>query len=56
MPAFKSNKHKEYARYAVYYLNMLAATKDQGEGALNREMAVEWLRLAELAVHPQKAT
>lgn len=54
MPALKSNKHKEYARYAAYCLNMLAATKDQAARAVNREMAAEWLRLAEMALHPKK--
>ena len=56
MPIRKSNKHKEYARYAAHCLNMLAATKDQAARAVHREMATEWLRLAEMALHPKKRT
>jgi hypothetical protein len=50
----KTNKHKQYAGYAAHCLNMVAATKDQEARALNREMAAEWLRLAEMALHPLK--
>jgi hypothetical protein len=56
MAISKSNKHKEYARYAGHCLNMVAATKDQEARALNREMAAEWLRLADMALHPLKRT
>jgi hypothetical protein len=54
MAVLKSNKHKEYAGYAAHCLNMVAATKDQAARALNREMAAEWLKLADMALHPLK--
>jgi hypothetical protein len=56
MPVLQSNKHKEYARYAEHCLNMVAATKDQEARALIREMAAEWLKLADMALHPLKRT
>ena len=43
----KSDKHKEYARYAEHCLNMVASTKDQASRSINREMAAEWLKLAD---------
>ncbi len=50
----KNEKHREYARYAAHCLNMVAATKDQAERTLSREMAAEWVKLAEMALHPLK--
>jgi hypothetical protein len=47
-----SYKYKEYARYAAHCLNMVAATKDQESRVTNREMAAEWLKLADAARHP----
>ena len=46
-----SYKYKEYARYAAHCLNMVAATKDQESRAINREMAAEWLKLADADRH-----
>jgi hypothetical protein len=46
-----SYKYKEYARYAAHCLNMVAATKDQESRVINREMAVEWLKLADADRH-----
>ena len=50
----KTNKHKEYARYAAHCLDMVPTTKDQKARALNREMAAEWLTLADAIRHPLK--
>jgi hypothetical protein len=50
----KSDKHKEYARYAAHCLSIIPATKDQDAHAINREMAAEWLRLADAVLHPLK--
>jgi hypothetical protein len=47
-----SNKYKEYARYAAHCLNMVSSTKDQDARAINREMAAEWLKLADAVRHP----
>jgi hypothetical protein len=40
------DKHKEYDRYAVYCLLMVAAVPDQESRNIQREMAAEWLKLA----------
>ncbi|MGA8499176.1 MAG: hypothetical protein WB764_27105 [Xanthobacteraceae bacterium] len=56
MPIPKNDKHKEYARYAAHCLNMVAATKDQDSRCVNREMAAEWLKLADAILQPIKPT
>jgi hypothetical protein len=43
----ETDKDAEYARYAEHCLNMVAATTDQQWRRVQREMAAEWLRLAE---------
>ena len=43
----KNDKYKDYARYAERCLNMVAATTDQESRSIQREMAAEWLRLAD---------
>ena len=45
---------KDYARYAEHCLNMTAATTDQESRCIQREMAAEWLRLAE-AIRPSRS-
>jgi hypothetical protein len=47
-----SYKYKEYARYAAHCLNIVSSTKDQEARAINREMAAEWLKLADAVRHP----
>ena len=48
----KNDSYKDYVRYAVHCLNMTAATSDQGSRCIQREMAAEWLRLAD-AIRPE---
>jgi hypothetical protein len=50
----KNDKHKDYARYAAHCLDMVTTTKDQEARAINREMATEWLKLADAIAHPLK--
>jgi hypothetical protein len=50
----KNDKHKEYVHYAEHCLNMVASTSDQDARAINREMAAEWLNLADAVLHPLK--
>jgi hypothetical protein len=50
----KDDKHKDYARYAAHCLDMVTTTKDQEARAINREMAAEWLKLADAMLHPLK--
>jgi hypothetical protein len=48
----KNNTHKDYVRYAEHCSNMVAATKEQGSRSINREMAAEWLKLADAVRRP----
>jgi hypothetical protein len=48
----KNDKHKEYARYAAHCLDMVAETRDQGSRAIQREMAAEWMKLADAVRRP----
>jgi hypothetical protein len=52
----ESDKRKEYARYALYCLNMVAAAPDQESRVIQREMAAEWLKLAKSIRHPPRFT
>jgi hypothetical protein len=49
-----NNKHKDYARFAAHCLGVVPALTDQEDRAINREMAAEWLKLAEAIVEPSK--
>jgi hypothetical protein len=42
----KNDTHKNYARYAEHCLAMVTAVVDQNSRAIQREMAAEWLKLA----------
>jgi hypothetical protein len=54
MAILKSDKHKDYVRYAEHCLNMVAATRDQEARAIQREMAVSPLRRAASWRDPQR--
>jgi hypothetical protein len=56
MAILKSDKHKEYAHYAEHCLRMVPVAPDREYRATQREMAAEWLRLAEAVLHPLKLT
>jgi hypothetical protein len=43
----KNNTRKDYLRYATHCLDMVPTTTDQDARAINREMAAEWLKLAD---------
>ncbi len=51
-----NEKHKEYARYAAHCLHMVTIAKNQDDRAIQREMAAEWLKLADAVLHPLKRT
>ena len=53
MPALKNDKFKDYTRYAAHCLNMVASTRDQELRCIQREMAAEWLKLAD-AIRPSR--
>jgi hypothetical protein len=48
----KIDKHKQYACYAAHCLNLVASTRDQDSRSINREMAAEWMKLADAIRHP----
>jgi hypothetical protein len=50
----KNDTHKDYVRYAEHCLKMLPAVTDQEFRAVQREMAAEWLKLADTIIHPLK--
>jgi hypothetical protein len=50
----KNDKFKEYSRYAEHCLNIAAGTADQESRSIQREMAAEWLRLAESVRQPRR--
>jgi hypothetical protein len=54
MAISKNDKHKEYAHYAAHCLEMVPAAPDQEFCDIQREMAAEWLKLADAALHPLK--
>jgi len=43
----KTDKHEEYVRYAEHCLAMAKLAPDQVSRSIQREMAAEWLRLAD---------
>jgi hypothetical protein len=43
----KSDNYKNYVRYAEHCLNVMAGTTDQESRSVQREMAAEWLALAD---------
>ena len=49
-----NEKRKEYARYAQHCLQMVAAAKEQESRSIQREMAAEWLKLADAVRRPLK--
>jgi hypothetical protein len=51
----KNDKFKDYTRYAEHCLNMVAAPMDQELRSLRRDMAAEWLRLADAIRRPRKS-
>jgi hypothetical protein len=51
----KNDKFKDYARYAEYCLNMKAAPTDQKSRSIQRDMAAEWLRLADAVWRPRRS-
>jgi hypothetical protein len=52
----KNDKHKEYAHYAEHCLQMVPKIPDQEYRAIQREMAAEWIKLADAILQPLKPT
>ena len=51
MTILNKDKRKEYARFAEHCLEMVASTEDQEIRRVQREMAAEWLTLADAVRH-----
>jgi hypothetical protein len=47
------DKHKQYANYAAHCLGVAAGQPDRRD--IQREMALEWLKLADALLHPPSA-
>jgi hypothetical protein len=54
MAILNNDKHKEYARFAAHCLEMVASTKDQEIRRVQREMAAEWMTLADAVLRSSK--
>ena len=54
MPVPPKTKYKEYAGYAAHCLKIVPAITDQEYRVVQREMAVEWLKLAETVLHSSR--
>ena len=50
----KNDKHKEYARYAEHCLELVPRAPSQEYRAIQREMAAEWIKLADAILQPPK--
>jgi len=50
-----NEKHKEYARYANHCLTTGMASNPSTRD-IQREMALEWLKLADAILHPPPST
>jgi len=50
----QKEKHRKYVRYAEHCLKMVPEIADQEYRAVQREMAAEWLKLADGVLHPLK--
>jgi hypothetical protein len=49
-----NDTYKDYARYAEHCLKIVAAMTDQESRRIQREMAAEWLRLADAIRRPRR--
>ena len=52
----KDDKYKEYAHYAAHCLYLVSAASDPDSRAIQREMAAEWLKLADSVRQSSKPT
>ena len=52
----KNDKYKDYAHFAAHCLYLVTLATDPGSRAIQREMAAEWLKLADSAQRASKST
>ena len=48
----KNEKCKQYAHYAAHCMYLVTAATDPDARTISREMAAEWLKLADAILHP----
>jgi hypothetical protein len=48
-----TEKHNDYARFAAYCLDLGTTPTISDSHPIQREMALEWLKLADAALHPR---
>jgi hypothetical protein len=54
MAISKNEKRKQYAHYAAHCMYLVTAATDPDARAIQREMAAEWLKLADSVQQPSK--
>ena len=54
MAISNNQKYEDYAHYAAHCLYLVTAANDPDSRAIQREMAAEWLRLADAVRRPPK--
>jgi hypothetical protein len=47
-----NDKHRQYVNYAVHCLTMAVAAGEPNTRDIQREMALEWIKLADAILHP----
>jgi hypothetical protein len=52
VPVPTNNKLRVYSRYAAHCLHMVTVTRDEESRSLFREMAAEWVQLADALLDP----
>jgi hypothetical protein len=52
----KNEKRKQYAHYDAHCMYLVSAATDPDARTISREMAVEWLKLADAVLQPLKRT
>ena len=50
-----TDKRKDYAHYAAHCRYLMTAASDPDSHAIQREMAAEWLKLADAILYPLKS-
>ncbi len=48
------DRHRRYVRYSERCFTMALVAMDEDSRAVQREMAAEWLKLADAVLHPLK--
>ena len=55
MAVQKNDKYKVYVKFAAHCLEMVAVTREQESRSIQREMAAEWLQLADAVRRSSKS-